>query len=515
MKQHIFTILAVVALIFCNCDDVFALQAEQSAGAKDPVVKLIWKWLKAEDMHISKVVAKAEALDKARYEGAEQLKSKTALDFNFEMPKSNGVAADNFLARYQMQCYQKKDGSWLAVVVCNVKADTLDGVSISDCNEILVVRYMKGAYKYLRLKDVFPLNFNTVIDYFGTECSPKIVLGETEIYCYSAFFSPLKYVWNGNRFQSTSAALFNCMMPDGSLSLYYPYNGSYDNVHIGDAWIYRDDVLLSSDGQKVARLTIKAGEVDGYTLLSRQYGIAMEWDDEGFITGKPVALGSPIKYAIDHKLNDAFPVVTSTREGQFVVTQQLAHDTKRSKRDLFVEYSSMGEKLPIENICVYSKPIDVTLQGTIECADNLSDDAKKIFLELDFNQGDYGEYLRVFTYKNGCLMKFASPTFDPETSYYDYDTEVQFRIYDAGGKYLVVLSPQIDFVNLGAKYWYYQNGTFTPAEITLPSPKYNGRPEDCSYDFTDDGFLYYHDLPKGAPVLEHFRWDGKGFVPCN
>ena len=510
MKKHIITIIAILAIVSCTCGDGFALPDCQNVGAKDPVAMIIWKWLKAEDLHISKVVAKAESLDKAKSDGAEQLKSKTALDFSFEqVDGGNGV----FSAQYRMQCYLKKDGSYLAVVVCKVEADTLDGVSVADCNEILVVRYLKGAYKYLRLKDVFPLNFNTVIDYYGTECGPKIVLGETEINCYSAFFAPLKFVWNGTRFQSTSPKLFNCMMPDGSLTLYYPHINVLDKVRIGDTWNYSDVALVGADGQKVARLTIKVDEVDGYTLMSRSYGIAMEWDDEGLITGKPVTIGSPIKYVLDHQLNDAFPLVMPVREGQFVVTQQLAHDTKRSKRDIFVEYSARGENMLIENICVYSKPIAVDLHGTIECDDNMSDDAKTIFKALDFNQKEFGKYLRVITYKNGCVAKFASPEFDSASSYYDYDIELQYRIYNAGGNYLVVLSPQKDFVNYGAKYWFYKNGKLTPAQITLPAPRFNGKPEDCSFDFTDVGFDYYHDMPKSAPVLEHFRWNGNDFEP--
>ncbi len=512
MKKHIITIISILAFVSCTCGEVFALPDDQNFGAKDPIAKIIWNFLKAEDMHISKVISKAESLNKAKFDGAEQLKSKTALDFSFEQAVGGeGV----FLAQYRMQCYLKKDGSYLAVVVCKVETDTLDGVSVEDCNEILVVRYLKGVYKYLRLKDVFPLNFNTVIDYYGTECGPKIVLGETEINCYSSFFAPLKYVWNGSRFQSTSPTLFNCMLPDGGLTLYYPYINVLDKIRIGDTWNYRDDALVVADGQKVARLTIKVDEVDGYTFLSRSYGIAMEWDDDGFITAKPVTIGSSINYVLDHKLNDAFPVVKSKREGQFVVTQQLAHDTKDSKRDIFVEYSSRGESMPIENICVYSKPIAVTLHSTVECDDNMSDDAKKIFKALDFNQEDYGNFMRVLTYNNGCLMKFASPDFDSASSYYDYDTELQYRIYNAGGKYLVVLSPQKDFVNFGAKYWYYQNGTLTPAAITLPAPKINGKAEDCSFDFTDVGFDYYHDMPKGAPVLEHFRWNGNDFEPID
>jgi hypothetical protein len=127
-----------------------------------------------------------------------------------------------------------------------------------------------------------------------------------------------------------------------------------------------------------------------------------------------------------------------------------------------------------------------------EAAKSLSDEARMIFKALNFNEKEYGVFKRASIYnKNGFNIEF------------DNDLEVRFQIYKAdGGRFLVVLSKKEGyFKSLGEKFWYYENGQFTPAKIDIPAPHYYKSEDECMYYFTDEGLEWTTTMPTWKTIF--------------
>ena len=505
MNFKIIIILAVLTSFICG-----KIQAQKP---QETIVKVIWNRLKTEDDCISRVLAEAEKIDKEKFDSAEHFKSETAMDFDFTILHNRyETPMDSIAARYQLQCYKMKDGSWLAIINQYV-FDINVGLFIEYCEGINVIKYKSGKkLSYPKFKSIFPEDclFLMPDKLFGT---PKIVFSDTVINCYGHDFWPIKMVWNGKSFNNASKVIHKTMDFGGDFN----YKPNYNlNTKISEKWEGSPDGIFKADKQNIAKFDIKEGIIEGYTLLSPTCGIFGDRAENGFLKSNPVTIGSPMQYVL--KCLKYNPDTKITKDGKLVVDVHITHDTKYKKRDIFLEMTAKDENSPIETIRVYSTPIAVTLMSEVDNDSLLSDDVKTIFKAFNFNEKDYGEFQRTsaswLNNGNGFEMEFKTDTFQQDNKYIgweywdDYDLKVHFQIYKTGDKYLVILSKTNSADdNLGDKFWYYENGQFTPVEINLPAPD----SEMNQHLFNDEGLEYYK-WENSERYKQDFIWNGNEFV---
>lgn len=135
----------------------------------------------------------------------------------------------------------------------------------------------------------------------------------------------------------------------------------------------------------------------------------------------------------------------------------------------------------------------------------LSEDAKKIFAYVDYNDYSYGR---------DCACNKKTPEWDKNgfSIVIDFDCKdgwdsnhiwrVNYRIYKLKDKYLVAL------YGLGAKFWYFENGKLTEAKNILPKAA-TGKNDYWEYSFSDNKIVRTN---KNANVSETFVLDGEKFV---
>ncbi|MBP5504005.1 MAG: hypothetical protein J6Y24_14570 [Bacteroidales bacterium] len=517
MHNHFIIILTALTLFVCG--NIQAQNAYKVSEPKDSVAKIIWNILKAEDDCISRVVAAVEKVDKNKCAKAEQFKSKTAMEFDLHIPYGNDSRWDSIAVKYQMQCYPKKNGSWIAVInqkVFNVDVDIL----IDYCEGITVVQYTGKKLSFPKFSAVFPKD----IDFYALDqLKAKFIFSDTEMHYYHPNVAPLHFVWNGKSFETSSKVLYHCIKSNDAFeyTVNYPPVGKgdycleyvpfFNYFTIGSKWKGSSDGILYDGKNAIAKFDIKDEIIEGYTILHPSCGTAMEFSEDYYVAAPPVTIGTPMQYVLNH--TKELPITKNFVNGKYVVTLHNFHDTKNTRRDAFLEFTSKDENSPIESIRVYSIPLTVTLMSEVE-SENLTNDAKTIFKALNFNEKDYGEFLRMYTNYNedhqavnGFVMEFITESFQKSDDWIapEYDLNVQFQIYKVGNKSLVVLSKtKYDTDNLGDKFWYYENGQLTPAEITLPKPDVQG----CNYRFIDKGLLYLGE----NDYKKFFIWNGNEFI---
>ncbi len=487
MKKLLFVFFtALIVFVNGNCQ---AQNAEQT----DSVAKIIWEKLKTEDDSISENISKLKKINKEKLAKAEKYKSKTSMDFEFCVPDSQDEHED-FLAKYQLQCYQTKDSSWIAVLKQLIFDVKKYKVEFSKSNGIKILKYRKGKnLEYLNLNSYFPKEYN--LANFS-----KIDFSDTEVKFSSFGYGPLNFVWNGVTFETSSKLIYCCC--DYKCNFQCDSTGKLEEYIIGEKWDGETDGIVYDKNKKpIAKFDIKDGKIKGYSLLNPEYGIAMGFTEYDYIDSPPVSIGSSMQDVI--KSISIVPVTKEFKNGKFVATLNTVHDTRYKKHDLFIEFTSQDENSPIETIRIYSKPLTVTLMSEVENETDLCEDAKTIFKALNFNEKEYGKFIRLsicyYDNKNGFNIEMASDK-HPEDSFHDHDLTIMFHIYPAGSKYLVVLAAKNMNGNFDNKFWYYENGKLTPTEFTLQNI------QNCQYSFRDDGIIY--NCKKQDKV---YLWNGKEF----
>lgn len=487
MKKLLFIFFtALIVFVNCNCQT-------QNAEQTDSVAKIIWETLKAKDESISKVISELTKLDKEKLTKAENFKSKTSMDFEFTVMNKQGENMD-LGAKYQLQCYQMTDGSWIAVIYQFVFDRGNLQIKLSYTNGIKIVKYQKGKnLEYLNLNSYFPKEYN--LANFS-----KIDFSDTEVKFSSFEFGPLNFVWNGKTFETSSKLIYCCC--DFECKFQCDFVENNDEYIIGDEWNDETDSIFYDNNQNaIVKFDIKDGIINGYTLLNPACGVALENTEDDYISSTPVSIGSSMQEVINRL--DASSCTKRFKNGKFVVTLNTVHDTRFKKQDLFIEFTSLNENSPIETIRIYSKPLTVTLMSEVEDETDLSEEAKTIFKALNFNEKEYGKFVRLsicyYDNKNGFNIEMASDK-HPEDSFHDYDLTIMFHIYPAGSKYLVVLSAKNMNGNFDNKFWYYENGKLTPTEFALPNIR------NSQYSFSDKGIIYNCNNKD-----ELYLWNGKEF----
>ena len=485
--------------------------SEQTTAPQDTIAKTIWEKLKTDDPHISRVVECGNEFEYNYYKDEqEKYFSKTSMDYKYHVPRGS-EEPDNFInALYRLQCYPMSDGGWLAIVEQSVNGYALKK---EDCGyKIFVVKYNDGNLSYPKNADYFPECFSFVEGKLETEFQrdrSHIQYSDNEIYYRTTSCWPLKFVWNGKKFETPSKFIFNAVsMYNGSFSSRYSNYAS-----IGKKWegspngIFREK---SDSGKALAKLELQDQIIVGYTILDSLSGVVQDSNSDS-ITHSPIALGYPIKNVLEYKDNPKAwshhmkdsTISKGMKDGKYVITQHLEHDTRDARRDIFIDFVAKDENSPIEAIKVYSSPFQVTIQDQVEKQKDISDEAKEVFKALNIKEDDYGVFSHIATdYKvqNGFSIYFKD------------DFKLHFHIYKTkDGRYLVMLV-KFDVLSkeVGEKFWYYQNGTLTPTNFKIPDAQYLH--EYIYMSFDDSSIEYDNGEPKPMDrIEEHYLWNGEEF----
>ena len=509
-------LLILAALIMMICGAAEAQNAYKYTEPKDSIVRIFWNEIKQ-----LPAITKAEAYDKALYDKAVQFHSKTEMSFDFVRNNVDTTYQYDIFAKMKMRCYQMLDGGWVAVLDIDFHGKQLSEQDAYD--KIAVATYQKGKMSYPKLTKFFPsmealeLIANNRDNFFEDH---NVVFGDSEITYSSYEFLPLRFVWNGKTFENTSKIICQSVLLGGHFAYCYPKDDDAQSLYfppmIGDDTFFNmsldDKNYYVYNKKKLAKFDVKDGIVEGYTLLDPTCGIIQDRDSNGYAFGNPVAIGLPISaYKGKCWIEKNSPLNKEFKNGKYVVNQLINHDTKFLKRDVFIELTAKDENSPIETIRVYSKPLIVTLQSEIDSDTSLSNDAKTIFKALNFNDKDYGTFDNVWCYKNGMDIQYKPAESNPDVYVWGDGVKVNYFIYKADGKYLVVLA-KIDKNNniCESKFWYYENGTLTPTDYKIPAPTLGGG-VNSTYDFDAKGLHYYHSSDSIFSD-EDFIWNGKEFV---
>lgn len=546
-KLHLITI-AVVALLLCACGG--KQQPYTYVEPEENIAAQIWNLLTQENTEVQPVIAAAIDIDYYTQEECIASKSNTELEYDYFIPQ--GFAEDdNFLAaNYLLKCYQKRDNSWIALVLKDVHGY---GIDEKDCGQELFSVHYDG-------EKTTPCELETVCTDFTQfakanlkdPVTDKIIFENTAFTLSSSYFWPIRYNWNGKVFIQDPESTWLISSVDLYHGDFYFFDkGDRQGINIGEHHDAIDsmkgDDYTDSKGNVLAHFEFTDGIVEGYTLESPLCGVAqaVEHVTEYYIpmiTSKPVALGYPIQNVLDYDrgywMKDTV-VSQGTTDGKYVITQQISHDKLFKKRDVFIEYTAKDEHSNIEKIHVYSYPILVLLEDEVNDSEDLAEPVKAIFnqLDYDFQSSEFGEFdfFVADSYnKNGFDARFNGEV-----------KAIRFQTYDAGGKTLVVLAEyggdevvinSDKLLNLQA--WYYENGQFTPTTLDLPKPSpedfeaytLNGDttidPEHYSLSFNDLGIEYYafSDRNDGTAMRDEdglyinpdsytvqYPWNGKKF----
>lgn len=482
---------------------------------KDTIAKTIWNAIKTEEPEVAKNIALAVKLNHIPQSKAENYKSKTYLEYLYEIP--NEDCHDNPLyARYHIQCYQTLDSSWVAVIDELVHGEKLKGEKIS---RFFTAHYKDGKITFPPNSDYFTKGISIAENYHNYVYDLCTQFENTGLSFTSQYCWPLQYQWNGKTFDLTSKLI------TGNVDTYqgtFKYDFAskeeeYRTVKIGEKeTLDPGNVIKDEDGNILAKFDVIDGKVEGYTVVSPSCGVVQ---NISYKTGnrcighQPIALGFPIKNALDYekysRMKDT-AITQGMQDGKYVITQHLAHDERgRDSRDIFIEYTAKDENSPIESIRVYTKKFNVALIDKVNEATKLSPKVKEIFkaLHFDENAPEYGGLSHANIYdQNG----FEIITNNKQLRFQTYNTDVE-------GKYLAVLADNEYDRTHSIKFWYYENGQLTPADIQIPKPDYDK--DDIRYDFIDGNSVYcmYHWGCDEESEYDSFEtlsllWNGKQFV---
>ena len=443
----------------------------QYVEPEEDIAEQVWNCLKTQHQEVAPVYKQAVDIDYISDDEATTHISKTYLKYNYFIDRGSEEEDNLLVALYQVKCYQTFDDSWLCIVLKEARGYGLDEKDHG--KKVFAVDYKNGTLTDRDINTLFPESFKIATDYFNASYYESCLVFDNDglSFCSTAYW-PIRYNWNGKTFDQDpeSVVLRN------SIHNFYGY---FDAPGIGYLAIGKEPIGLNNnddfvyDGEVMAHFLLKDGKTTGYTLKSPKCGFVQTTDYQAGvdrITSKPIAIGFPIQNVLDYEkkplsIKDT-TIVTNQKDGNYVITQQLMHNTL-DRLDIFIEFTSKDKNSNIESIRVYSEEIVVTLEDELRNNDDINPTTKSIFqaANFDVNDPDFGEFNYVGGSDNGFTIHFKGAV-----------DEVRFQTYPAvDGKTLVVLSKHYEKEDLTIpEFWYFQNGNLTKTTVSLPKP----RPED-------------------------------------
>lgn len=504
----------------------------------------IWNLL-VEHPAVKPVIDEAINMDYYTQEESTDTVNKTELTYDYVIPRGFAEDDNYIAAKYWLKCFEMLDHSWMGVVIKDVHGY---GLEESDCGrKLFAVHYDGTKLTDCDINQLFPKEFHRFQEYYSESYDNIFYFSNDAMYVANSGYWPVQYNWNGKGFEKDPESVYltnSVQLAFGDFSYYA--QGKYTTIAIGDE-CPSDRKVMDEEGHVLALLDTNDGIVEGYTLESSLCGVAQDINydaelDVSRILSKPIALGYPIQHVLDYDkgywMKDTV-VSQGMKDGHYVITQQIAHDKRFKKRDIFIEYTAKDEHSAIDQIRVYSYPLTVILDNEVNESENLSADAKAIFnaLQYNFKAPEFGDFDHFFCHAeehNGFDADFTGEV-----------KNIRFQTYDAGGKTLVVLAQYGEdkvFDNsdklLKLQAWYYQNGQFTETTLNLPKPLPEDfeayslnddntiNPEHYALSFYDRGIEYYafSERNDGASTRDedgiyvnpdfytlHYLWNGKSF----
>lgn len=468
------------------------------------IAEIFWDCLKTQHPKVRPAFEAAKALEEYAYDQEEDVTeffSKTHMIYDYFIPRGSEEDDNMLVARFELQCYQTFDNSWMGIVTANAFGYQLKK---EDCHcEVFAVEYKDGILTDRDINTLFPEFFRTATRYFINGHYTCLVFANESVTFSNDDYWPVKYNWNGKTFEQDPESVI-------MVNSIGRYSGQFLNWYsVGDKPRDLDENNDVVDDEEVlAHFVVENGIVSEYTLQHPICGFAQReeyLDGNWEITSKPVAIGFPIQNVLDYEKDSTMlkdvTIVTDYRDGQYMITQQLCHN-KNLGVDIFIEFTAEDEQSDIENIRVYSKPIVITAASEVEDCEAIKPKAKSIFraLGFDVNNPELGVFERVCGMGNGFFIVYKGAV-----------KELHFQTYEAndGSTLVLLVTLKAHGSVLDVHYWSYKDGTFEETDLGLI-------PSNADYVNIDETGFNYHrpTAPNEDPDafwINTYDWNGDTF----
>lgn len=539
MKKLLLITVSICAFVLCSCKE--KPRQYTYVEPEENIADTIWNLLTQEHPEVKPVIDEAIDFDYFTQEEVTESISKTELKYEYFVPQGYAEEDNYIVAIYRLKCYQMLDESWIGLVT---KAVHGYGLQEEDCGEeLFAVHYNDGTITPYDIDKLCPDFISFAKDYLDYPTIPDDFVFENSAFTMAnTSFWPIKYNWNGEVFsQDPESFIMENSVGLARGEFTHRQNGDFYMITVGDNDYMENHDFTDNHGNVLAHFDVKDGIIEGFSLESPSCGVAQDIDYDTIlkaftIISKPIALGCPIQNVLNYKqgywMKDTV-VSQGTKDGKYVITQQIAHDKIHKKRDIFIDYTAQDEHSNIEEIRVYSHPITITLAGEVNESEGLATEVKEIFNSLNYNFsapefGDFDYFMRYSDSKNGFDAHFKGEV-----------REVRFQTYKADGKDIVVIAKYGEDEKLtDINTWYYENGSFRETILDLPIPlpeefeaytrnnDYSINLENYILTFNDLGIQYFalSDRNDGASMRDEdgifinhdfytikYQWNGKKF----
>ena len=555
MKRLLYSILAItLSIVLFSCigkNKQPETPKYQYVEPTENIAQIIWEKLCAEDPYINKIMELAK-----NYQGYQDTKpepqylSKTGMLFYHSGDEFDGDY--NELAFFQMQCYQMKDLSWIALVYKYCIDYNFDP---SHQFDLTCYHFKDGAF----------LDDQPQVDL--PEC-PQSIMHYKDNYpwssCALAFdhdgfvmnirkFWPIRYNWTGEKFVMDPNSVVLCN--DFYHGVLDPYNYTRTIHDRFDFYDFKVDqnhgIYYGETNEKVLQLYFEDDHLSAIDILTPKIGIAFAQErvEHPIIycecpTSKPVGLGQPIKNVIDSEKSEAIcnEIVESTKDGLYTLTQHLYVD-KTNHKDIYAEYQAKDKNSNIEKFKVYTLPLVITLESELADNNRISDEAKQLWAKI--NEGNAitstlpGSFKNIWgSDENGFDAVFRAE--DDKGGYLEW--KMRYTMFKANDGMLIAFIQKSRYssymmeqeVTPEWEEFIYQDGNLQRVEPQLPIPVPSDFPAFIKGDNTvtmqggeiyleDDGFRFIahsdHYSSFGDPAPDSYlqfymiycRWNGEEF----
>lgn len=529
-------------------------QAFQYVEPTGNIAQIIWEKLSVENPTIKAFLEKAKGYESMRETKPEpQYQSETRMLYYHTGYEFDG-AIDEFVF-YQMQCYQMKDQSWIAIVFSNCYNDYGDpedselrcfhyknGELLNDNPEIgLPVECPHSLLDHK--KDYFPWRECTFhFDELGFEMIPEKMW-------------PMRYDWTGEKFEinPNSQEIANVFHQDAIEHYDFSTNSNKLNYY---SWLKADKNYLITNtetGDQVLQLEFEGDKLSAINFISPKIGLDFgdEWVRHYYTyyynPSSPIALGQPIKNVFaNNKSKDIYDEITeSKKDGLYTLTQHICVD-KNNHKDIYAEYQAKDINSNIERIRIFGQPLAITLESELAGNDRIAEETKQVWAMI--NAGDAvtknvpGTFKKFWNVdKNG----FAA-IFREEYDNGDYaEWKMTYTVVKANDGSRIAFVRKNGYNSRASEItpeweqYICQNGQVRQVEPRIPKPQLTDIPaynlgdtsvaiegEDSSIEFECAGLFRFHAHSNnysgfGDPWPDAdwpyytvtFTWNGEEFVP--
>lgn len=392
-----YILLLATAIVLTSCPGKQQTNSENVQPSKeqtfqyvepdDNIAQIIWEKLSVEDSAIKAFLEDAQNFESIRETKPEpEYQSKTRMLYFHTGYEFDG-AIDEYVF-YQMQCYQMKDLSWVAVVFNNCynvygkpKDSELrcyhykDGELLNDNLQIGLPEECPHSIMEYK-KDHLPWRDCAFhFDELGFEMIPEKMW-------------PIRYDWTGESFERDPNTQEIANVFQHGAIVHYDFSTSPNGLNYY-SWLKADNNYLITNtetGDQVLQLEFEDDKLSAINFISPKIGLDFgdEWARHYYTyyshLSAPIALGQPIKNVFaNDKSDDIYDEITeSTKDGFYTLTQHIYVD-KDNHKDIYAEYQAKNKNSNIEKIRIFGQPLVITIESELAGNERIAEETKQVW----------------------------------------------------------------------------------------------------------------------------------------